>query len=73
MWGLSLKKATLQARLNRPCHGFRRHLDEQANACEIAGLYENLMLNNFRKTAVLNKISIVNLSYKAKNLGRTCA
>ena len=23
-------------------------------------LYENLMLNNFRKTAVLNKISIVN-------------
>ena len=25
------------------------------------------MLNNFRKTAVLNKISIVNLSYKAKD------
>ena len=41
-------------------------------------LYENLMSNNFRKTAVLNKISIVNLSYKAKDCpkkiwGRTCA
>ena len=28
MWGLSIKKSTLQARRNRPCHGFRRHLDE---------------------------------------------
>ena len=41
-------------------------------------LYENLMSNNFRKTAVLNKISIVNLSYKARDCptkigGRTCA
>ena len=42
-------------------------------------LYENLMSNNFRKTAVLKKnISIVNLSYKAKDCpkafgGRTCA
>ena len=30
-------------------------------------LYENLMSNIFRKTAVLNKISIVNESDKAKN------
>ena len=30
-------------------------------------LYENLMSNNFHKTAVLNKISIVNESNKAKN------
>ena len=41
-------------------------------------LYENLKSNNFRKTAVLNKISVVNYSYKAKhcpkkNWGRTCA
>ena len=41
-------------------------------------LYENLKSNNFRKTAVLNKISIVNYSYKVKdcpkkNWGRTCA
>ena len=30
-------------------------------------LYENLMSNNFRKRAVLKKISIVNESYKAKD------
>ena len=41
-------------------------------------LYENLKSNNFLKTAVLNKISIVNYSYKAKdcpkqNWGRTCS
>ena len=41
-------------------------------------LYENLISNNFHKTAVLNKISIVNQSYKAKDCPkkiwvRTCA
>ena len=30
-------------------------------------LYENLMSNNFHKTAFLKKISIVNKSYKAKD------
>ena len=30
-------------------------------------LYENLMSNNFRKKAVLKKISIVNENYKAKD------
>ena len=30
-------------------------------------LYENLMSNNFRKTALLKKISIANWSYKAKD------
>ena len=30
----------------RPCHGYRRHLDE----------YENLISNDFRRTAVLKKI-----------------
>ena len=30
-------------------------------------LYDNLMSNNYGKTAVLNKISIVNYSYKAKD------
>ena len=41
-------------------------------------LYENLMSNNFLRTAVLSKISIVNLSYIAKDCPkkiwwRTCA
>ena len=40
----------------RPCHGFRCHLTREKLLC----LYENLMSNNFRKTAVLKKISIVN-------------
>ena len=34
-------------------------------------LYENLMSNNLRKTAVLKKISIVNQSYKAKDYPKT--
>ena len=40
---------------NRPCHDFRRHLDEYANVLEMTVLCENLMSNNFRKTAVLKK------------------
>ena len=41
-------------------------------------LYENLMSDYFRKTAVLKEISIVNESYNAKDCpkkfwGRTCA
>ena len=41
-------------------------------------LYENLLSNKFRKTAVPNKISLVNLSYKARDCpkriwGRICA
>ena len=35
--------------------GFRRHLNEQANALEIQCLCENLMSNNFRRRAVLKK------------------
>ena len=50
--------------LNRPCHSFGRHLDEQATAKMREKLqfsrYETLMSNNFRKTAVLKKICIVN-------------
>ena len=46
---------------NRPCHGFRRHLDESGQTCEkLQCLYENLISNNFCKAAVLKKISIVN-------------
>ena len=30
-------------------------------------LYENLISNNFRKTAILRKILIVNLSYTGKD------
>ena len=46
-----VKKSTMKLRIclfleDGPCHGFRRHLDE----------YENLMSNNFRRTAVLKKI-----------------
>ena len=41
-------------------------------------LYENLMSNNFRRTAVLKKIWVVNGSYKTQDCtkkiwGRTCA
>ena len=43
--------------LNRACHGFRRRLDEEANRREkLQCLYENLMSNNFCRTAVLKKI-----------------
>ena len=31
-------------------------------------LYENLMSNNFRRTAVLTKISVVNLKLQSKGL-----
>ena len=47
--------------------------------CEkIQCLYGNLMPNNFHKTAVLKKISVVDKSYKAKDCpkqfwGRTCS
>ena len=45
--------------LYRPCHGFRRHLDECRQKCEkLRCLYENLMSNNFRKTTVLLKKKI---------------
>ena len=37
---------------NRPFHGFGSHLDEQLGNRKQC-LYENLMLNNFCKTAVL--------------------
>ena len=41
---------------NRPYNGFGSHLDELRQPGEkLRCLYENLMSNNFRKTAVLKK------------------
>ena len=45
---------------NTPCHGFRRQVTRRQTCEKLQCLYENLMSNNFRKTAVLKKISIVN-------------
>ena len=55
---------------NRPGHGFRRLrvvpilvdaiLTSRQTREKLQCLYENLMSNNFRRTAVLKKISIVN-------------
>ena len=45
---------------NRPCHGFDAILTSRQTREKLQCLYENLMSNNFRKTAVLKKISIVN-------------
>ena len=39
----------------RPCHGFESRFVGQATEGEIAVFHENLMSNNFRKTAVLKK------------------
>ena len=45
---------------NRPFTVFDAILTSRQTREKLQCLYENLMLNNFRKTAVLNKISIVN-------------
>ena len=53
---------------NRPCHGFRPAiLTSRQTREKLQCLYENLMSNNFRRTAVLKKISIVNLSFTPKD------
>ena len=44
----------------RLCHGFRRHPLSRQTCDKLQCLYENLMSNNFRKTAFLKKRSIVN-------------
>ena len=47
-------------RLNRAC--------QSLSTCQkLQCLYENLMSNNFRKTAVLKKISVVNERQKTKD------
>ena len=51
----ALWSAVKKTRLNRRCHGFRRHVDESAKCEKLQCLYENLMLNNSRKTAVLSQ------------------
>ena len=45
---------------NRPCHGFDAILTSKQTCEKLQCLCKNLMSNNFRKTAVLKKISIVN-------------
>ena len=46
---------------NRPCHAvFDAILTIRQTREKFECLYENLMSNNFRKTAVLKKISVVN-------------
>ena len=51
-------------RVKKTLSRFRRHLDEYRTSRQtrekLQCLYENLMSNNFRKTAVLKKKSVVN-------------
>ena len=56
---------------NRPCHGFPRHLDDGKQKREkLQCLYENLMSNNFRKTAVLTKNINCKLKLQSKGLSK---
>ena len=46
------------AKNNRPCQGFGSHLASRQPREKLQRLHENLMWNNFRKTAVLKNIYI---------------
>ena len=47
IWFIPLLSLVYQrAQSYRPCHGFRRHLDEKANACEITNMICNLKLHS---------------------------
>ena len=54
--GGKFEKSGKREESNTPCYGFRRHLDSRQTREKLQCLYENLMSNNFHKTAVLKKI-----------------
>ena len=53
-WAFKWKFIVSNRICNRPCHGFRRHLDHLATREKLKCL-KNLMSNNSRRTAVLKK------------------
>ena len=65
---LEVMRPKTKSNMNRPCHGFDAILTSRQTREKLQCFYENLMSNNFRRTAVLKKNMTRKLKLQSEGL-----